>query len=192
MTRTGSGLRVLPTPDSQPPFEGGEGSSDRGRHRPAPRSPGVQGTLALAFELPSGVPTPPHRPAGLRLVESRPDVDAEESAAGTLAEVRPWAGTFVQALVEILAGARPATQLLRWTSPEVYDTVKRRAAVPGGWTADPGAPRRARVQSVRLCQPRHGVTEVCAVVRGRDRARAIALRLERAERQWRCTELDLG
>lgn len=198
MTRVTSTIRVLPAPESEPPYE----DSSEGERVPAGGGTNhqdsttppyhVQGTLALSFSLPSGAPATPQPPAGLRLVQSQPErADLPDPVRADPA-VRPWACKFVQAVVEVLAGARPASQLLQWTSPEVYETVRRRAGVPGGWPPESRVPGRPRVHSVRLCQPRGNVTEVCAVVRGGGRARAIALRLEATGRHWRCTELELG
>lgn len=205
MTRTTPPIRLLPAPESEPPYddEGPPDGGDAPGHETA-SSCGVQGTLALSFSLPSGVPARPQAPAELRLVRSRPDgatspdgpaddsPDTPPDPVCADPAVRPWAYKFVQAVVEVLAGARPATQLLQWTSPEVYDRVRRRAGVPGGWPPGAGTPGRPRVHSVRLCQPRRNVTEVSAVVRAGGRARAVALRLESAGRHWRCTALELG
>lgn len=187
MTRTVSDICVLPTPESKPPYEDGTGSAPRAWHRGAAQHVGVQGTLALAFDLPSGAPATPHPPATLRLVEPR---NATDDAI--LATVRPLACKLVQALVEVLAGVRPVAQLLHWTSTEVYESVQRRAAVPGGWPPRSGPPVRVRVHSVRLSLPSDNATEVSAVVRGGERARALALRLEGAGRRWQCTDLELG
>lgn len=190
VTRTVSRIRVLPTPESKPPYEDGTRPGPRGWHRGTAQPTGVQGTLALAFDLPSGAPATPHPPATLRLVEP----SGRDAGHGdpTLVAVRPLACKLVQALVEVLAGVRPVTQLLHWTSPEVYDRVHRRAAVPGGWPPRSGPPAPVRVNSVRLSLPTDNATEVSAVVRGGERARALALRLEGAGRHWRCTDLELG
>lgn len=192
MTHAVPELRVRPAPASEPPYEDDGAHSAPEWPRPTPNpSRGVQGTLALSFSLPSGAPATPHPPASLRLVQSSHG-DAPPPEPGTHPPERPWACRFVQALIEVLAGARPVTQLLHWTSPEVYERVRRRAAVPGGWSPNPNVRRRARLHSVRLSRPRGNIMEVCAVVRGGGRARAIALRLEEAGGHWRCTQLELG
>lgn len=214
MTRATSAIRVLPAPDSAPPYEDeGMPAADATNSGDSTAQPyGVQGTLALSFSLPSGVPATPQPPPELRVVRSEPDgTQSRREPPGEPPEgdrkgsqgssnglsradppVRPWACKFVQALVEVLAGARPVSQLLQWTSPDVYDRVRRRAGVPGGWPPESRAPGRPRVHSVRLHQPEAHITEVCAVVRGGGRARAMALRLEAAGRHWRCTALELG
>ena len=129
-------LRRLPVPVSEPPFD------DEYADRPAPCTavPAVQGTLALAFVLPSGVPAQPTAPPELRLLPSPARPEAEETAdevefgpqptaSSDLPEVRGWAGRFAQALVEVLAGDRPMAQLVRWTNATVYDELTARLSL---------------------------------------------------------------
>jgi hypothetical protein len=65
-------LRCLPVPDCEPPYD-----DEIGRDAPEAAPPtamdAVQGTLALSFTLPSGVPAVPEAPAQLRLVPPLPD-----------------------------------------------------------------------------------------------------------------------
>lgn len=107
-----------------------------------------------------------------------------------LPDPREWAGHIAQALVEVMAGARPAPQVLRWTTPEVYAVVARRAAV----SARRGATRSRRtvVRSVRVCEPADGVAEACAVVIDGTRVRAVAFRLVGLDRRWRVEALQVG
>ena len=192
MAHAVSTIRVLPVPETNPPYDDEVGrSSLRERRTGSPTSGPVQGTLALSFALPSGVPARPETPTALRLGRDHPGSEAPEPDTAP-PPVRRWAGRFVQALMEVLAGVRPVTQLTSWTSPDVYDRVRRRAAVPGGWP--PGSSRGGRpvVHSVRVTQPVPDATEVCAVIHAAGRARAVALRLERVTGHPLCTELELG
>ena len=129
-------VRRLPVPVSEPPFD------DEVAGRPVDTAPrgdpagAVQGTLALAFVLPTGVPSVPQAPPDLRLVPPpRPDAEADldEAEFGpqptprrALPEPRHWSGRFAQAVVEVLAGDRPVAQLVRWTTTDVYDEVASR------------------------------------------------------------------
>lgn len=184
-------LRVLPAPESNPPYDD-EARPAVPTRSVTPTAPDpAQGTLTLSFRLSSGVHASPRPPSALRPIErsahgQAPEPDSQRPAA------RMWACRFVQALVEVLSGTRPATQLVSWTSAEVYDRVKRRAAVPGGWPPHGGRLGRPAVHSVRLCRPQVCAAEVCAVVHAGGRARAMALRLEGDGPRWRCTELELG
>ena len=204
-------LRRLPVPVCEPPFDdevpvrgGARGAAGHGA---APGGP-VQGTLALSFVLPSGLPsTPAPDPdrllslvPALAALPARPgptgddqaDFGPQPTARAALADPRAWARRLVQALVEVLAGDRPAAQLVRWTSTEVYDEVA--ALLPGprrsGHTA--GRALRAAVCSVHLTEPADGVAEVAATVRRGRRTTAVALRLEGLDGRWQCTALEVG
>jgi hypothetical protein len=197
-------LRRLPLPAWDPPYDDEVG-------RPAAMTSGsgttaaaVQGTLALAFVLPSGVPAIPAPPVltvpGLHLVgptEAEADAVLDEVEFGpqptpraALPEPRSWAGRFVQAVVEVMAGDRPASQLVRWTTLEVYDGVACRVT-PRGRPGSP-VPPRAVVRSVHVTEPADGVAEVAALVRRGMRCTAVALRLEGMDGRWQCTALELG
>lgn len=163
------GLRLLPAPCSEPPYDD---------------------------ERPGGRPLP-LRPAGLRSAPLRlvpapvdPDEDAEpRTPTGLLPDARLFAHALVQRLLETLAGLRPVAQLQRHTSLEVYDTLAGMVA-SGRRTSGPRPDGRA-VRSLHVQRRTEGVAEVCATVRRGDRYGAIALRLEGVNGGWRCTELAL-
>jgi hypothetical protein len=210
---TAAPLRRVPVPDTEPPFE------DESAAEPAPPSAGVQGTLALAFALPNGLPALPAVPdpaqADLRrrlhLVpagetgEGSPgrstsrrrasrdpnDFGPQPTPRAQLPEPRLWAGRLVQAIVEVTSGARPVAQLIRWTTTDVYDTIQRRIT-RAGLLGQPGKRAGAIVRSVRVDEPIDGVAEVCAVIQQGARCRAIALRLEGVDGRWQCTALQVG
>jgi hypothetical protein len=121
-----------------------------------------------------------------------------------------------QALVEILAGDRTLTQLVRWTSSEVYEQLHHRvhtlASCPRPAAADQPAGAegqvrrrrpRPRVASLHVSTPTDGVAEVAARVDNGVRSTAVALRLEQraagrripsdgmllrvADHRWMCT-----
>ncbi|MDO4918647.1 Rv3235 family protein [Kocuria sp.] len=104
-----------------------------------------------------------------------------------------------QAAVEILAGTRPASQLSRWTDPEVVERFAQRAAMLK--LVQEQCPERralfdvhraARVRRVRVCSPAPGCWEASLVIDEAARTRAVALRIERVARQWRVTHLEVG
>ncbi|SDP25397.1 hypothetical protein SAMN04489867_1868 [Pedococcus dokdonensis] len=107
-----------------------------------------------------------------------------------LPDPRPWAGHIAQALVEVMAGARPAPQVLRWTTPEVYAVVARRASVSARRGA--GDSRRTVVRGLRVCEPADGVAEASAVVVDGGRVRALAFRLVGLDGRWRVEALQIG
>jgi hypothetical protein len=186
--------RLLPAPRHLPPYDDDlRAAPVAGRHL---RLVAGQGELPLEWVLPSGVPARPDLPLVLLRGGASPDEEDEEDEDdfGPLPTPRidlpapgPWAGRLVQALVEVIGGDRPLSQLVRWTCEEVYEQVRLLASRTPGW------PRRVRasVRSVHVAEPQDGVAEVCAVIHDGVRARAYALRLEGADGRWCCTQLVL-
>jgi hypothetical protein len=165
-------LRLVPAPNCEPPYD----------DEAAAASGSVEGSLALAFP-PTAVSVP------LSLVPPADPWASRPALVAAAPEPRGWSVRLVQALVEILAGARPAAQLARWTTLDVLEDLER-------WTGrlahGPGVTRRAQVRSVHVSEPVAGVAEACAVVDTGARQRAVALRLESMEGRWRCTDVQLG
>ncbi|MGO4343438.1 Rv3235 family protein [Pedococcus sp. 2YAF34] len=165
-------LRILPTPRHRPPVIA---ETDDDWRTPVTRGPRyVQDALAVDFSL-----------------RSDAEIFGEQpTRRDDLPDPREWAGHLAQALVEVMGGVRPAPQVLRWTTPEVYAVVARRAAV----SARRGMPptRRTVVRSLRVCEPADGVAEVSAVVVDGGRVRALALRLVGLDGRWRVEALQVG
>ncbi|MBM7786217.1 Rv3235 family protein [Tenggerimyces flavus] len=200
-TLTGTNVRRLPrrvpVPVAEPPYddERGYGSHDQ---------PATQGTLALDLRTSSPAPEiiePRHLTVVRTSRRRRDEEDGEDkffarqpTAREALPHPKPWCGRFVQALVEVLAGDRPATQLARWTNDEVFaDVVSRVSALGLSTTA---AVRtglgRAVVRSVHVSEPRDGVAESAVHIKHGGRSRAVAVRMEGLDGRWQCTALVLG
>jgi hypothetical protein len=216
-TGPGAALRGSGSPGGRGTAAGGPLPS--ARPTAAAEHEAVQGTLALAFMLPSGLTAAP-APPRLRLVSTEAptstdvrdgnnstDADGRvgtpadavgrpahlarpSTTPGTLPDARQWAGRFVQALVEVLAGSRPASQLVRWTDDGVYTEVQRLAGAADADVRGQGAARPV-VRSVHLFEPTSGIAEVCAVVHRGGRAAAVAVRMESLDGRWKCTALGL-
>jgi hypothetical protein len=173
-------LRRLPVPVAEP-----RPALRVVRDQPGSHVTATQGTLFL--------PTPDHE------VRSW-DLDDDEAKAYLPPPAANWTRQFVQAALEVAAGRRPASQLLRWTSDDVFATLARRGTLATRLERVGAPPRSGRplrgspvtVRSVRLCHPMPGVVEASAVIGDRDRVRAVALRLEDGEGRWRVTALELG
>lgn len=172
----------LPAPATEPPYD--EPAIPRLAGPRQGGSASTQGTLALNFALPSGVPAVP-RPA-LRVVPE-PALDPPPVAGAGLPTVKAWAETVAMAVAQILAGERSPVQFRHWAVPEVFDALSRRAAL-----AAQAPRRRAVLRAVHICCPAQGVAEVCTVIHGLARPRALAFRLEARRTRWVCTVLDLG
>lgn len=181
MSRRSSHLRLLPAPQADPPYDDEVGSrspAELGTVRGA-----IQGTLALSFPALSepAKPSAPH----LRLV--RPDeIRGQPAASSGPPPLAQWARSFVQALLEALCGRRSLQQLVRWTSAEVYEELRRRACRPLQ------VRHRPMLRSIRWSEPLDGVAEVSAVVQIGGRRHAFALRLEDRGGRWQCTALEMG
>jgi hypothetical protein len=186
-------VRRIPTPATEPPYDD---EIDRPADNP---TDAVQGSLALAFHLPGGLPVVPAVPT-LRLLPRPPDPETDPSyfarqqtPYGALPDPRIFAGRLVQAMLEVVVSARPLGQLVRWTSEDVYRQLARRVRIRGYEDA-PTRRRLApgRVRSVHVGEPRRNIVEVCAIVQSGPRAAAVALRLEGIDGRWRCTAVQFG
>ena len=184
-----------------------------------------QRVLSLAFALPGGLPVVPSLPHSLhaqsdrgtpelRLVPALTDPATEPAHRRPLRDVTdeddvprptprtdlpepmPWAGRLVQGILEVLAGVRPLSQLVRWTTTEVYDSISTRTEQRFRRTSEARGNTQHRlaevVRSVHVSEPGDGIAEVCAIVQQGPRCRAVALRLEGIDGRWQCTALQIG
>ena len=170
--------RRIPTPQAEPPYD------DEVVAEAAAGLARVDGALALAD--PPRLPASPVRPE-LRLVRT----PAERSTTGR-PDARAWALKLAQAVTEVLAGDRPATQLLRWTTARIYADLSRRAATTAReLTVVRSGRTRPKVTRVVVCDVREGVVEASAIVDLGARTRAMAMRLEASGEHWVCTVLQM-
>lgn len=184
-TSTVTALRPVPrlasAPCAEPPFD------DRSA-RPRGAAAAVQGTLALTFTLPSGIPATPG--ARLRLV---PPPAPRPASSGRRPDPHAWAAMLARGIVEVLTGDRPVTQLVHWTAPPVYAELTRRAARATSLrSAERLSQARPTARRVHICPVSERAVEVTTAVHGKDRARALAFRLEFRDGRWLCTELLIG
>lgn len=174
-------LRRLPVPLVQPR------PALRVVHDDDDRVTSSQGTLALSMPAP---------PPGVRAAAARAHGAAATAQSGIpedpLPEPHRWAAQFVQAAIEVAAGVRPATQLVRWTTDDVRAMLTRRGNLARRTSSSHGRPRRTAVRSARVFQPRAGVVEASALVSEGGRLRAVALRMEGIDGRWRVTALEIG
>ncbi|MDO4254151.1 MAG: Rv3235 family protein [Kocuria sp.] len=103
------------------------------------------------------------------------------------------------AALEVLDGIRPAQQLGRWTTQEIVDKLRRRAElVQQRRKIEPTSSpvqanhRNSEVLRQRVCHVADGVYEIALVVRDDSRSRAVVVRVERPERAWCVTVLEIG
>ena len=158
-----------------------------------PRAPlaSVQGTLALDLQPRHDPPEPVARSGSSRAADVI-SIDVQRRRM-----LEQWAGRYTQAAVEIVGGDRPVTQLLRWSSRDVYLDLERRAqlvARAGRHQAGQGRvqPVRPKVLGVHLCFLAREVVEVSAHVRYGERSRALAARFEERQQRWCCVALEFA
>jgi len=170
-------IQVRPIPDMSPPVV------DSRAAVPPELSPFIQGTLAISFSVDCDAVANPRDP------QDPEDFGPQRAFSSDLPEPKAWVRYMAQALIEVMSGARPAPQVIRWTTPEVYSAVARRNAASVRRTV---IARRAIVRRVRICEPVDGVVEACAVVVDNGRVRALALRLIGVDRRWVVSALQVG
>jgi len=119
------------------------------------------------------------------------DFARQPTRSSDLPEPEPFVAKIAQAIIEVISGQRPATQLIRHTSPTAYSVLARRALVSSRRLGK-GPRRAAVVRRVRVCEPADGVVEACAVVVSQGRVRALALRLEGLDGRWLVTQIAIG
>jgi hypothetical protein len=206
--------RRVPIPTAEPTHDG---RAKRKRPAGAQHKPITQGSLALDLV---DEPEEEHwfTSCHLSLVDEIDDDDdqffaPQRTPRMQLPHPKPWCARFVQALIEVLAGERPAVQLARWTTDGIFTEVNRRARVIAqarGPVPAIGHPRprqrthgrtlsragsaagRLAVRSVHVSEPVDGVAEAAVHVQHGNRSRAIAVRIEGLDGRWRCTALELG
>ncbi|WP_051217999.1 Rv3235 family protein [Nocardioides insulae] len=179
---------------AEPPSSQGSPAS-----RPGDVDTSVQGTLALDLQPRQDPPQvrSPRRPTAAHGPARGSAQVVPIRRSSRVPDVRNWAWRFGQAAVEIVGGDRPLTQLLRWTSSDVYEDLAERARTVG--RAGRHSPGQGRVQPVRprvvnahVAQPRPGVAEAALHVRYGERSRALAARFEERAGRWVCTALEFA
>ena len=150
----------------------------------------VQGTLALDL-------TPRQDPPEPDRVTGRGSGDVVDIGRAARREFERMSGRIMQAVVEIVGGDRPLSQVLRWTTPTVYQDLGRRAQLVAravGRRPGQGGIQGTRPQviGVRTCFVAAHVAEVSAHVRYGHRSRAVAARFERRSERWVCCALEFA
>ncbi|HEX3932382.1 MAG TPA: Rv3235 family protein [Nocardioides sp.] len=159
----------------------------------------IQGTLALELGPRLDVPEP-----DLALPPARrsagPDGAGPDLPGVDLAHRRRFerhAARICAAVVEVVGGDRPVSQLVRWASPEVYHDLARRAhlvAAAAGRRPGAGGVQSVRPQlvGVRTCFVTGSCAEVSLRVRYGPRSRAVAARFELLRDRWQITALEFA
>lgn len=156
--------------------------------------------LYHANVVPLRVPVPVVALQGTLALDLQPRLEPPAPVEADLRrrrQVEAWAHRFAQAVVEIVGGDRPASQLVRWTSREVHADLERRAQLVGrAGGHHPGAgrvqPVRPRVVSAHSSFVTPEIAEVSVRARYGERSRALAVRFVLHRGRWVCTALEFA
>jgi len=110
------------------------------------------------------------------------------SDTGDLGDPKPVLAFLAQAIIETLAGVRDIDQSSRWLSDSVYQQLRQRSLASKRALLDKNrAAMRPNlvIGKISSFSPRDGVVEGVVIVHNRDRARAVAIRLEGYNGRWR-------
>jgi Family of unknown function (DUF6459) len=172
-------VRLCLIPDSAPPYDG--------EVPPARRATGRAG--AGQTDTPAG----PREIAAHAEPPGQPDHQVLAGSAPATAAA--WPSHFAQVLAETLAGSRPARQLAPWTTERARNRIQRLGPQLSGG-------QHPTVRRVLTFHPTPDVIEMTVVVGFGTRVRAVAVRLERANRapgspggdirptRWLCTAVE--
>ncbi|MBV1780391.1 hypothetical protein KRR55_14835 [Paeniglutamicibacter sp. ABSL32-1] len=139
-------------------------------------------------DFPETVPNPAAR---MVLEQLFPPTNAllglEESVAAIVHAAAP-------AVLEVLAGARPARQLLHALSPTCMSKLEQHMRLGAGNLPDPQSRcySNPRVMRMRITQVLPLVFEAAVILRDMQKVRATALRIERWHGRWQVTALEIG
>lgn len=129
--------------------------------------------------------------AALEAVSGRPAPEPDPTLPDPTAQVC----RVVRAAVEVLRGERPAAQLARWVTPQVYDQLLSRGRLMR--EAQQNRPPRpkahaATIRRVRLVRLGAASAEATVILHDEGRVRAAAVRLEARRGVWRVAVLEIG
>jgi len=165
---------LVPVPDCQPPFDDERSAVSRLRQlqEAARRAP------ALVRTVPDIV-----KDAAVPGWSQDPDVGVRRTATAALPAATRSGPVLARALVEVLCGQRPLSQLRVHCAPEIFAGLQTRRL---------GIGALGHLVRVRVCEPADGAAEISVVFRRADRVRALAFRIQGVDGRWRITALQTG
>ncbi|MGL3804969.1 Rv3235 family protein [Paeniglutamicibacter sp. R2-26] len=130
--------------------------------------------------------------------EVRPLIEKIFPRAGSMANLEESVATVVHAVapavLEVLAGARPAHQLVNALNPECMGKLEQHRRIWQERRPDPGTCcySNPRVLRIRISEVLPLVFEAAVVLLDAQKVRATALRIERWHGRWQVTALEIG
>lgn len=183
-------MRVWPVPDREP--EPSSTLLPQGTPT-ASVAVGRPGAGAASHDQPQLllVPGGRDRRGPLLPLPARPDqFSPRPTRTADLPAPRGWAAQMALMVMQVVTGVRQPTQLARFASPAVYESLLRRRAGLARRARQPVRP--TRVRAVVLSEPRDGVVDASVVLFDGARARAVALRMCGLDGRWIVTDLVIG
>jgi hypothetical protein len=164
---------LAPVPDCEPPFDDERSAVSRLRQlRVTARS------AALVRTVPDTVKDP-----AVPGWSQDADMGVRRTATAALPAATRSGPVLARALVEVLSGQRPLSQLRVYCAPEVFAGLQARPVLRGAL---------GHLLNVRVCEPADGAAEISAVFRRGERVRALAFRIQGVDGRWRITALQTG
>jgi len=138
----------------------------------------------------------PSKPGTKRKVNRPIDSDDyfgnESTSSVELGDAKPVLAFLAQAVIETLAGVRDLDQSARWLSDSVYQQLRQRSLATKRALLEKNQPAlrpNLVIGKISTFSPRDGVVEGVVIVHNRDRARAVAIRLEGYNGRWRAKSI---
>lgn len=160
-----------------------------GHRRARPGRDTTRAGSAWASARTAGAPRAQGRPVPPAPAVARAGLRAPSPAV--TAAPRREAGTLVCAAAEALLGLRPAEQLARWTTPELFDALVRRAGLARRILGS-GPRTHPVVRSVHLEATASGACEAAVMLHDGERTRAAAARLVVRRGRWVLDRLEIA
>ena len=164
---------LAPVPDCEPPFD--DERSAVGRLR---RLRVTARTAALVRTVPETV-----KDAAVPGWSQDADMGVRRTATAALPAATRSGPVLARALVEVLSGQRPLSQLRVHCAPDVFAGLQARPVLRGAL---------GHLLNVRVCEPADGAAEISVVFRRGERVRALAFRIQGVDGRWRITALQTG
>jgi hypothetical protein len=136
-------------------------------------------------------------PKKFRTINAGEEFDYQPTPSRFLPDPRIFVLNVTHRALEVLAGSRDLSQIARWVTKDVYDSldekvnqrIRKLSLLPPAHR-NPPAPV-FNLSGPRLSAPRDGVVEGTVIVRSPHRVRAVALRIEGLDHRWRAASFTL-
>lgn len=118
------------------------------------------------------------------------EVDYRSTPAAELPDVAHLVTRLLPALLEVMAGVRPLSQVSKWLAPGLRGRIADHHTVALRRGLRPMHP--PRIRRVHVCVVHESAVEVSVVVAHQGRVRACALRLSGVDGRWLVTALEMA